>query len=117
VLVPTGSKGGEVIRGTLDLLILHVLELGPLHGWGILELIELRSRSLLSINQGSLYPALYRLVREKKIKSEWRVTESNRRARYYIVTEKGRRHLAEERAQWERLSRGVAFVLDTRAFA
>ena len=106
-----GSNGGEVIRGTLELLVLHVLQLGPMHGWGITELIEQRSRDLLSINQGSLYPALYRLVRERKIRSEWRQTENNRRARYYELTPLGRRQLAEERAQWERLSRGVTLVL------
>jgi len=83
VLVPKASGGGEVIRGTLDLLILHVLQLGPMHGWAITELIEQRSSDILSVNQGSLYPALYRLVRQRKVRSEWRTTENNRRARYY----------------------------------
>ena len=111
MLSQDGSKGGDVIRGTLDLLILHVLQLGPMHGWGITELIEQRSRELLSVNQGSLYPALYRLVRQRKIRSEWRQTENNRRARYYALTPAGRQQLAEERNQWERLSRGVDLVL------
>ena len=111
MLAQDGPKGGDLIRGTLDLLILHVLQLGPMHGWGITELIEQRSRELLSVNQGSLYPALYRLVRLRKIRSEWRVTENNRRARYYSLTAAGRQQLAEERAQWVRLSRGVDFVL------
>jgi transcriptional regulator len=117
MLVPDGSKGGDVIRGTLDLLILHVLLAGPLHGWAILEQIEQRSRDLLRVNQGSLYPALYRLVREKKVKSEWRHTEANRRARYYVLTDKGRQQLREERTQWERLSKGVALVIGQEAFA
>jgi transcriptional regulator len=107
------DRGGEVIKGTLDLLILRTLQLGPMHGWGITELIEQRSGDLLSVNQGSLYPALYRLVRQRKIRSEWRTTENNRRARYYELTDAGRRQLAEERAQWERLSRGVNLVLST----
>ena len=117
MLAPKGSKGGDVIRGTLDLLVLHVLEHGPMHGWGILEIIEHRSQALLSVNQGSLYPVLYRLVREKRVTSEWRVTDSNRRARYYRITDKGRQHLATERAQWHRLSAGVALVIGKGAFA
>ena len=117
MLVPKGSKGGDVIRGTLELLVLHVLEEQAMHGWGILEEIERRSRDLLRLNQGSLYPALYRLVREKKIRSEWRQTESNRRARYYIITDRGSQHLADERAQWVRLSKGVALVIGQEAFA
>jgi transcriptional regulator len=111
MLAPDGSKGSEVIRGTLDLLILRVLQLGPMHGWGITEMIEQRSRDLLSVNQGSLYPALYRLVRDGRIASEWRVSDNNRRARYYSLTARGRAQLAEERAQWERLSRGVNLVI------
>jgi transcriptional regulator len=117
MLVPDGSKGGDVIRGTLDLLILRVLQLAPMHGWGILEQIEQRSADLLRVNQGSLYPALYRLVREKKVKSEWRQTELNRRARYYVITDKGRQHLAREVVQWNRLSRGVSLVLGQEALA
>lgn len=117
MLVPNGSKGGDVIRGTLELLILRVLQLGPMHGWGILEQIEQRSRDLLRVNQGSLYPALYRLVRERKVKSEWRQTELNRRARYYVITDKGRQQLVDERAQWERLSKGVALVLGQEVLA
>jgi PadR family transcriptional regulator, regulatory protein PadR len=106
-----GTRGGEVIKGTLDLLILRTLQLGPMHGWGITQMIEQRSADLLSINQGSLYPALYRLVRQKKLRSGWQTTENNRRARYYELTPAGRELLAEERAQWERLSRGVNLVL------
>jgi PadR family transcriptional regulator PadR len=82
-----------------------------MHGWGITELIEQRSADLLSVNQGSLYPALYRLVRQRKLRSEWRTTANNRRARYYELTAAGRQQLANERAQWERLSRGVNLVL------
>ena len=105
------ARTGDLIKGTLDLLILKTLQLGPMHGWGITELIEQRSDNALSVNQGSLYPALYRLVRRRWIRSEWRLTEKGRRARYYILTEAGRAQLAKERAQWERLSRGVDLIL------
>ena len=107
------ERGGEVIKGTLDLLVLKVLQLGPMHGWGITELIEQRSENLLSVNQGSLYPALYRLVRQGLIRSAWKITENNRRARFYELTAAGREALRDERAQWERLSRGVNLVLRT----
>ena len=111
--MPDTERGGEVIKGTLDLLVLKVLQLGPMHGWGITELIEHRSENLLSVNQGSLYPALYRLVRQGLIRSAWKITENNRRARFYELTAAGREQLRDERAQWERLSRGVNLVLRT----
>jgi transcriptional regulator len=105
------DRGGEVIKGTLEMIVLEVLQREPMHGWGITELIERRSDGLLSINQGSLYPALYRLVARGWVSSEWRITENNRRARYYALTRSGRRQLASERAQWEKLSRGVNLIL------
>jgi transcriptional regulator len=105
------DRGGEVIKGTLEMLVLEVLQQEPMHGWGITELIERRSRRLLSVNQGSLYPALYRLVAQGWVSSEWRLTENNRRARYYALTRAGRKQLAAERAQWEKLSRGVNLIL------
>ena len=105
------DRGGEVIKGTLDMLVLEVLQREPMHGWGITEVIERRSDGLLSINQGSLYPALYRLVARGWVSSEWRMTENNRRARYYVLTRSGRKQLASERAQWEKLSRGVNLIL------
>jgi PadR family transcriptional regulator PadR len=105
------ERGGEVIKGTLEMLVLEVLQQEPMHGWGITELIERRSDGLLSVNQGSLYPALYRLVARGWVTSEWRITENNRKARYYALTRAGRKQLAAERAQWEKLSRGVNLVL------
>ena len=105
------DRGGEVIKGTLEMIVLEVLQHAPMHGWGITELIERRSDGLLSINQGSLYPALYRLVARGWVSSEWRITENNRKARYYALTRSGRRQLATERAQWEKLSRGVNLIL------
>jgi PadR family transcriptional regulator len=106
-----GDRGGEVIKGTLEMIILEVLQQEPMHGWGITERIERRSNGLLSVNQGSLYPALYRLVARGWISSEWRASENNRNARYYNLTRLGRKELAAERAQWEKLSRGVNFIL------
>jgi transcriptional regulator len=105
------DRGGEVIKGTLEMLVLEVLQHEPMHGWGITELIERRSDGLLSINQGSIYPALYRLVTGGWLSSEWRITENNRKARYYALTRSGRKQLAAERAQWEKLSRGVNLIL------
>ena len=105
------DRGGEVIKGTLEMIVLEVLQHEPMHGWGITELIERRSQGLLSVNQGSLYPALYRLVAQGWVSSEWRTTENNRTARYYTLTRAGRKQLAAERAQWEKLSRGVDLIL------
>jgi transcriptional regulator len=106
-----GDRGGDVIKGTLEMIVLEVLQHESMHGWGITEIIERRSRGLLSVNQGSLYPALYRLVARGWVSSEWRTTENNRQARYYALTRPGRKQLVAERAQWEKLSRGVNLVL------
>lgn len=106
-----GGRCGEVIKGTLEMLVLEVLQHEPMHGWGITELIERRSSGLLSVNQGSLYPALYRLVASGLVSSAWRTTENNRTARYYTLTRTGRKQLVAERAQWRKLSRGVDLIL------
>jgi transcriptional regulator len=105
------NRGGDVIKGTLEMLVLELLQIEPMHGWGITEQIERRSNGLLSINQGSLYPALYRLVERGWVSSEWRPSDNNRSARYYSLTRTGRKQLAAERAQWEKLSRGVNLIL------
>src|SRR6185503_7745248 len=99
------------IQGTLDMLVLKSLQLGPMHGWGITDRIESGSRNVFELNQGSLYPALYRLEKQGLIRSEWDVSENNRRARFYALTPAGRRQLAAERANWERLSDAVNLVL------
>src|SRR5256885_6858355 len=93
-----------MLYGAMDMLILKALQLAPMHGWGITERIEQWSRNVLQVNQGSLYPSLYRLQRQGWITSSWRTTENNRRARYYELTEAGRRQLAAEQESWERLS-------------
>jgi PadR family transcriptional regulator PadR len=105
------NESRELLQGTLDMLVLKSLQLGPMHGWGITERIESGSRNVLELNQGSLYPALYRLEKQGFVRSEWRQTENNRRARYYALTPAGRRQLAAERANWERLSGAVNLVL------
>ena len=102
---------GDLLQGTLDLLVLRALQLGPMHGWGITELLERGSEQLFRIGQGSLYPALYRLERQNLISSTWQITENRRRARYYSLTAAGRAHLARERESWRRFARAVDLVL------
>ena len=102
---------GDVLQGTLDMLVLKALQLEPMHGWGITERIEQWSESILQLGQGTLYPALYRLERQGLIRSEWKLTENNRRARYYSLTAEGRRQLDALTAEWDRSSRAVNRVL------
>jgi transcriptional regulator len=101
----------ELLQGTLELLILKVLSLEPMHGWGISERIQLLSEEVFLVNQGSLYPALQRMKRKGWITSEWRVTENNRRARYYALSSAGSRQLGEERDAWARSSTAVEKIL------
>lgn len=101
----------ELLQGTLDLLILRTLELGPMHGWGVAQRIEQVSKNALEIGQGSLYPALYRLEYKGWIKSEWGNSENNRRAKFYRLTAAGRKRLEKEMAEWDRLSAAIALVL------
>ena len=107
--MPTPSA--DVLRGTLDLLILKTLTLEPMHGWGISQRIEQLSRGLLDVNQGSLYPALQRLEQKGWIESEWRTTENNRNAKYYRLTAAGRRAVGSETASWRRYVEAVDFIL------
>jgi PadR family transcriptional regulator PadR len=107
------TSKGDLIQGTLDMLILKTLALEPMHGWGISERIQQWSDEVLRLNQGSLYPALHRLTRQGWITSEWRVTENHRRARYYRLTASGRRALEDEHRHWLRLSRAVDRVMGT----
>ena len=101
----------DMLQGTLDMLVLQILALGPMHGWGITQRIEQISESVLRVNQGSLYPALYRLEEQGWIQSEWGGTENNRQAKFYSLTKTGRERLEEETANWERLSAAVTRVL------
>ncbi len=105
------DHSGELLQGTLEMLVLKALSLEPMHGWGLAQRIEQMSRDVFRVSQGSLYPALQRMKRKGWIRSEWRVTENNRRARYYMLTPAGERQLEQERAEWERVSRAVNWVL------
>ena len=109
----TDRGKGDLLQGTLDMLVLKALQLEPMHGWGITERIGHWSDQVLQVNQGSLYPALHRLQRQGWITSSWKTTENNRRARYYALTAAGRRQLAAEQESWHRLSGAVNLVLRT----
>jgi transcriptional regulator len=103
----------DVLRGTLDLLILKTLTLEEMHGWGIAQRIQQFSRGILEVNQGSLYPALQRLEQKGWIRSEWRTSDANRRAKYYDLTATGRRALGAETANWRRYVGAVDLILET----
>lgn len=105
------KKTSDMIQGTLDMLILKVLQLEPMHGWGITKRIQQVSEGALQVNQGSLYTSLLRMTRAGWIKSEWRVTENNRRARYYSLTRAGEKRLGEEEERWARLTVAVDQIL------
>ena len=107
------SEQLDLLQGTLDLLILKTLALGPNHGWGISQRIQQVSRDVLQVGQGSLYPALHRLERKGLISSDWRATENNRRAKYYEMTRAGRRQLEKELSEWRRLSGAIALVVES----
>jgi PadR family transcriptional regulator, regulatory protein PadR len=105
------QEQSELLQGTLELLVLRTLALEPMHGWGISQRIQQMSEDVLRVTQGSLYPALQRMKRRGLVTSEWRTTENNRRARYYLLTAAGRKALSQERAQWVRSSAAVNRVL------
>jgi transcriptional regulator len=106
------SDTTELLQGTLDLLILKAVSLGPLHGYGVLLRIQQISQKRLLIQQGSLYPALYRLEHQALITSEWGESENRRKAKYYRLTAAGRRRLKEETAYWRRFSEAIGFALE-----
>ncbi|MGD0788090.1 MAG: PadR family transcriptional regulator [Terracidiphilus sp.] len=101
----------DLLQGTLDLLILRTLALGPMHGWGVAQRIQQVSKDALQIGQGSLYPALYRLEYKGWIRSDWGVSENNRRAKFYALTGAGRKQLETELETWERLTAAIGLVL------
>jgi PadR family transcriptional regulator PadR len=105
------TKSSELLQGTLDLLILKVLSLEPMHGWAIARRIHQLSAEVLTVNQGALYPALHRLEHQAWIASSWGESENNRRAKYYTLTKAGRQRLKSEEQSWDRLSVGVQDVL------
>ncbi len=105
------SKPSDLVQGTLDLLILKILALQPLNGWSISRRLKQISGDTLQVSDGSLYPALHKLEQEGWIRADWKLTENNRRAKFYLLTRLGRRQLEKEAANWERLSAAISHVV------
>jgi PadR family transcriptional regulator PadR len=107
------SKPTDLVQGTLDLLILKVIALEPMHGWAIAQRIRQMSGGVLLVGQSALYPALHKLERHGWIKAEWKKSDTNRRAKYYALTRAGRKAVADETANWERLSAAISGIVRT----
>ncbi len=107
------DRQADLLQGTLDLLILRTLALGPQHGWGVSQRIQQMSREVLQVNQGSLYPALHRLEHKGWITADWGTSENNRRAKFYRLTRRGRAQLQAEEEQWARFSQAVEWILES----
>jgi len=107
------SQKSDLLQGTLDVLILKVVALGPIHGYAIAQRLQQMSGAVLQVQQGSLYPALHRLEKRKWLKAEWAASETGREARFYTLTRLGRTQLEEQRANWHRLSAAITGVLGT----
>ena len=107
------SKPTDLVQGTLDLLILTILAVQPMHGYAIAQRIRQMSDEVLKVGQSALYPALHKLEQQGWIEAEWKVSENNRRARYYSLTRAGRKALTKEAAQWERLSAAISLIVGT----
>jgi transcriptional regulator len=107
------SPKSDLLQGTLDMLILKVVALGPIHGYAIAQRLQQMSSSVLQVQQGSLYPALHRLEKRRWLKAEWAATDTGREARFYTLTRLGRQQLQEQRESWERLSAAISGVLRT----
>lgn len=105
------SKPTDLVQGTLDLLILKTLALGPMHGWAIAQRIKQLSKDVLQVQQGSLYPALHRLEQQAWIQAEWGESDNNRRAKYYSLTRAGRKQMEREAENWERLSAAISAIV------
>lgn len=101
----------DLLQGTLDMLVLRVLSGGPMHGWGIAARIQLLSKDVLVVEEGSIYPALYRMEQKSWTKAEWGVSENNRRARFYELTKDGRKQLATEAKDWDRLCIAIGAIM------
>lgn len=107
------ARKTDLLQGTLDMLVLRVLTRGELHGWGLTLRLEQLSKSALQVDEGSLYPALYRMEDKGWIKAEWKMTEKNRRAKFYALTPSGRKHLETEQESWHRVTGIIALVMES----
>jgi len=107
------QQKADILQGTLDMLVLKIVALGPIHGYGIAQRIRQMSKDVLQVQQGSLYPALHRLEERKWLSAEWRDAESGREARFYSLTAAGRKQLKTEASEWERLSGAVWEIMQT----
>lgn len=105
------SKPSDLVQGTLDVLVLKILALEPMHGWALSQRLKQVSGEVLQVSEGSLYPALHKLEQQGWITAEWKPTENNRRAKFYSLTRLGRKHLSREAANWDRLSTAISQVL------
>ena len=105
------SKPPDLVQGTLDALILQTLALEPLHGLAVAQRLRARSGDVLNVSRGSLYPALHKLEQQGLLRAEWRIADSGKRAKYYALTRLGRRQLAQEQREWERLSTAISMIL------
>ena len=105
------TKPTDLMQGTLDLLVLKILALQPLHGWALSQRLKQVSGDVLQVSDGSLYPALHKLEQQGWIRAEWKPTENNRRAKFYSLTRLGKQHLEKEAASWERISAAISGVL------
>ena len=107
------ARKEDLLQGTLDMLILRVLSRGELHGWGITLKLEQLSKSALQVDEGSLYPSLYRMEEKGWIEAEWKMTENNRRAKYYTLTRAGKKQLEAEQQSWDRMTAIIAMVMES----
>jgi PadR family transcriptional regulator PadR len=107
------SKPTDLVQGTLDLLILKTIALEPMHGWAIAQRIHQMSNEVLQVGQGALYPSLHKLEQNGWIRSEWAVSETNHKAKYYTLTRAGRKAMEQEAEQWERLSTAISLIVRT----
>lgn len=107
------AQKSDLLQGTLDMLILKVVALGPLHGYAIAQRLEQMSGAVLQVQQGSLYPALHRLEKRRWLRAEWATSDTGREARFYSLTKLGRQQLGEQRANWDRLSAAISGILST----
>jgi transcriptional regulator len=110
--MPMTDSGGDLVQGTLEMLVLKTLDLEPMHGYGIALRIEQISGGVFRVNPGSLLPALSRMERAGRVKADWRTSENNRRAKYYVLTARGRKALEEERQQWDRQTAAIGRILE-----